>query len=382
MKKRWYSDSIQIGILGGGQLGRMLLQSAINLDIELHMMDEDPNAPCAKIAHSYTCGNIRDFDQVMRFGENKDIISVEIENVSVEALEELEKQGVKVFPQPRVLKIIRDKGLQKSFFRYVGLPTADFKLLDSLTDAKSVTIPFVHKLRTGGYDGKGVQVIQKAEDLAGSFDAPSIAEALIPFKKELAVIVARNENGQLATFPSVECQFNPTANLVELLFSPAEIDKEIEEQLKSIAIRTIEALDMVGILAVEFFLTEDNEILINEIAPRPHNSGHHTIECCKTSQFEQHLRAILNLPLGNTDLLQAGAMINLLGAEKHQGKVRYKGIEEAISVSGVHPHLYGKSTTKPFRKMGHVTITGKNIEEVKTKAKQIQGIITVISDQD
>lgn len=369
METNWYSQNFRLGILGGGQLGRMLIQEAINLNIHVDCMDPDPNAPCSTITKSFVCGSITNFDSVYEFGKNKSILTVEIEDVSVEALEQLEKVGVKVFPQPRVLRIIRDKGLQKEFYEQNSLPTASFSSINSRTDLLKVKkFPVVQKLRTGGYDGKGVQILKSIEDVHTSFDAPSIIEEMISFKKELSVIVARNEKGEKKCFPIVECEFNSQLNLVEFLFSPAQVSNEVATKAMNISMEVIEKLNMVGLLAVEFFLTETEELLINEIAPRPHNSGHHTIECNITSQFSQHLRAILNLPLGDTGIITAGAMINLLGETNHEGKAVYYGLENVLAISGVHPHIYGKEITKPFRKMGHVTITGNSLEEVKEKA--------------
>jgi 5-(carboxyamino)imidazole ribonucleotide synthase len=309
------------------------------------------------------------------------VMTVEIENVCIEALEQLEKEGVQIFPQPRVLRIIRDKGIQKEFYKEHTIPTADFQLFTNaqeIIDAK-LAVPFVQKLRTGGYDGRGVQLIKQEADFVKLFEAPSVVEQLIPFQKELSVIVARNEKGDTKSFPAVECEFHPEANLVEFLFCPADIKDEIESAAHELAKKVICDLDMVGLLAVELFLTADGQLLVNEIAPRPHNSGHHTIECNVTSQFEQHLRSVLGLPLGNTDIIRAGAMINLLGAEGFEGPVRYEGMEKAMELPGVHPHLYGKAFTKPFRKMGHVTITGTKIEDVKSTARTISSAIVVKS---
>lgn len=379
MKLNWYGDNMRIGLLGGGQLGRMLLQEAIDLNIHLHAMDNDPQAPCAAIMHSYTLGDITDFDAVMNFGEDKHVLTVEIENVNIEALELLEKQGVQVYPQPHVLKTIKDKGTQKEFYQKHAIPTAPFRLIENKADLSTVSFPIVQKLRTGGYDGKGVQVLKSISDVDKAFDAPSVLEEMIPFTKELSVIVARNAKGEMRTFPVVECEFNPEANLVEFLFSPANISPSIEQKAEALAKSVIEKLDMVGLLAVELFLTENDELLVNEIAPRPHNSGHHTIECCVTSQFAQHLRSILNLPLGSTELTRAGAMINLLGEKGFEGKAIYDGLETALAMEGVYPHIYGKETTKPFRKMGHITITGKDVDDVKEKAKRVQSIVKVKS---
>ena len=378
MNKNWNSKEFKIGVLGGGQLGRMLIQEAINLNLHIHIMDPDQNAPCASIAQTYTCAALTDFDAVIEFGKDKNLITVEIENVNIEALEALEKNGVQVYPQPHVLKIIKDKGTQKQFYETNDIPTSPFELIQSaneLTKA-SIKFPVVQKLRTGGYDGRGVQILKNDQS---SFDAPSIIENLIDFEKEISIIVARNDKGQISTFPSVECEFNPEAHLVEFLFSPAEISHEIEKKAQEIASDVIEKLDMIGILAVEMFLTKSGDLLVNEIAPRPHNSGHHTIECCETSQFAQHLRAILGLPLGSTALIQPGAMINLLGEKGHTGTAIYEGLSELLNHPHVFPHLYGKEQTKPLRKMGHITITGNSIEEVKETAEKIKDLVHIVA---
>lgn len=376
MNRRWNSKDFKIGVLGGGQLGRMLIQEAIDLDVHLHMIDPDPNAPCALIAHSFKCGSITDYDTVIEFGKDKDLITVEIENVNIEALEALEQNGVKIFPQPRVLRIIKDKGIQKQFYVDHNIPTAPFTLYDNANalEEANISYPIIQKMRTGGYDGKGVQLLQQSSD---SYDAPNLCESLIDFDKELSVIVARNENGDVQCFPSVECEFNSEANLVEYLFSPANISKEITQKANSIAMDLIQKLDMIGLLAVEFFLGKNGELLVNEIAPRPHNSGHHTIECCNTSQYAQHLRSVLNLPLGDTTLITPGAMINILGEKGFTGPAIYEGLEKILGISGVHPHIYGKSDTKPFRKMGHVTITGETLIQVKRIADEVKETIKV-----
>jgi 5-(carboxyamino)imidazole ribonucleotide synthase len=382
MAKTWYGRELQIGVLGGGQLGRMLIQAANSLDIQLHMLDPDPVAPCASIAYSFEVGSLTDYNTVLAFGQNKDLLTVEIENVNTDALRALEKQGVKVFPQPHILELIRDKGTQKQFYLDNGIPTAPFVFCEPhLPLNNPFGFPVVHKLRTGGYDGKGVNIIQEPSQLNDSFSEPSICEECIAFTKELSVLVARNEDRQTKCFPVVECEFNPEANLVEFLFSPAEVSTAIEEKAQAIAIDIIEKLDMVGLLAVELFLTKEGELLVNEIAPRPHNSGHHTIEIARCSQFEQHLRAILNLPLGDTQLHSAGAMLNLVGEKGHEGPVYYQGLEDILKLPGVHPHLYGKSHTKPFRKMGHVTISGVHMHDVRSKALKVKETIKVISNK-
>lgn len=366
----------KIGLLGGGQLGRMLIQEAIDLDVEIHCLENDLDAPCAKIAHGFTKGSITDKQTVLDFGSAFDLISVEIENVSIEALYELENLGKKVYPQPRVLELIRDKGVQKEFYTRNEIPTADFQLVSDAGGLQApMEFPFVQKMRVGGYDGKGVKIIRSQSDWENRFTFPSVIEAMIPFEKELSVIVARNEAGEVKTFDAVECEFNSEANLVEFQFSPAAISKEIEAKAQEIAKHVISTLDMVGLLAVEFFLTKSGELLVNEIAPRPHNSGHHTIECCYTSQFAQHLRAILNLPLGDTGLIMPGAMLNIVGEKGFEGPAVYQGLEEVLSLPGVYVHLYGKSHTKPFRKMGHVTVLGREVSEIKERIEYIKSTL-------
>ncbi len=381
MQKFWYGSASRLGMVGGGQLGRMFIQEAINFNVHVHVLDSDINAPCKDIAHSFTLGSITDYDALYQFGLDKDVLTVEIENVNIEALEVLEKMGKKVFPQPSVLKIIKDKGTQKQFYIDNNIPTANFCLIESSSEMNnhSDLLPFIQKLTTGGYDGKGVQIIRTESDFNKALKGPSVLETLIPFTKELSIIVARNEQGEIKTYPAVECEFSEEANLVEFLFAPADISTEIEQKATILAKDVIEKLGMVGILAVELFLTKEGELLVNEIAPRPHNSGHHTIECNITSQFEQHLRSVLNLPLGSTEIIQAGAMINLLGEKGVEGPVFYEGLEKFIAYPGVHPHIYGKAFTKPFRKMGHVTIAGKSMDEVKELAHKVKSGIKVIA---
>lgn len=381
MQKLWYGHSSRLGMVGGGQLGRMFIQEAINFDVHVHVLDPDANAPCKYIAHSFTHGSLNDYDTLYNFGLDKDVLTVEIENVNIEALEALEKLGKKVFPQPRVLRIIKDKGIQKEFYKEHYIPTAPFQLTNNLEEIKQLAtkLPFVQKMRTGGYDGKGVQVIRTVSDFEHAFETPSVIEEMIPFEKEISIIVARNENGEMAVYPAVECEFSEEANLVEFLFAPANISTETENKAIELAKSVIEKLEMVGILAVELFLTKDGSLLVNEIAPRPHNSGHHTIECNVTSQFEQHMRSVLNLPLGSTAIIQAGAMINLLGEKGYEGDVFYEGLEKFIGKPGVHPHIYGKAQTKSFRKMGHVTIAGKDLNQVKSLAIEVKNGIRVLA---
>ncbi|MDN3669055.1 5-(carboxyamino)imidazole ribonucleotide synthase [Echinicola jeungdonensis] len=368
-----------LGILGGGQLGRMVIQSAINYNIDIHILDPDQHAPCRHIAHAFTQGKLTDFDTVYEFGKNCDILTIEIENVNTDALEQLAKEGKKVFPQPHIIKLIQDKREQKQFYKNHQIPTADFILTDNreAVKAQSDFLPAVNKLGKEGYDGRGVQVLHSEADLDKAFEAPSLVEKLVDFDKEISVIVARNEQGELNAFPPVECAFHPTANLVEFLFAPAQISDEVNQKAIEVAKDVMTKLDMVGILAVEMFVTQDGEILVNEVAPRPHNSGHHTIEANFTSQFEQHLRSVMGMPLGNTDLRTPAAMVNLLGEDGFTGEALVEGMDEAIHEKGVYIHLYGKKITKPFRKMGHVTILEENVEALKYKALKIKDIIKI-----
>ena len=377
MKKNIFGKDLRLGILGGGQLGRMFIQEAVNFNIDVHIMENDINAPSASLATSFTKGDIQNYNDVLSFGKDMDVLTIEIENVNIQALYELEKNGVIVYPQPRVLEIIKDKGLQKKFYIENNIPTSAFSFIDKSIDQDLKSkLPFVQKIRSGGYDGQGVKLVRNNSDLNDLFQEPSIIEDLVPFEKELSVIVVRNKKGETAAYQSVECEFNE-ANLVEFLFSPANIDTDTEARATELAFDVINKLDMVGILAVELFLTKDGELLVNEVAPRPHNSGHHTIECNVSSQFNQHLRSILNLPLGSTDIIRYGAMINLLGSENHTGKAIYNGLEEIISIPSAYVHLYGKEITKPNRKMGHITVTSDSLEDAKSKAKLIKSIIKI-----
>ena len=377
--KSIYSKDFKLGVLGGGQLGRMLIQDAIDLDIKVHCLDPSADAPCSEIANGFIVGDFNDYQTVMDFGKGKDLLTIEIEHVNIQALKELEEKGIRVFPQSRIIELVQDKGAQKLFYREHGIPTSDFVLVENAiqlinelgADKK------VQKLRRGGYDGRGVQILNGKADIDKAFDQPSVLEDLVDIDKELAVIVARNEQGDVVSYPVVDMEFNPEANLVEYLFSPSEISLDLEKRAKDLAERLIVQLEMVGLLAVELFLNKDGDLLVNEIAPRPHNSGHHTIEGNYTSQYAQHLRAILGLPLGSTSLIKPAAMINLLGEAGFKGPVKYEGLEQVLKIPGVYVHLYGKTETKPFRKMGHVTLLGNNIEELKEKAKIIKETIKV-----
>jgi 5-(carboxyamino)imidazole ribonucleotide synthase len=372
-------QQLNIGILGGGQLGRMLIQNAINLNLQVSVLDPDKDAPCRHLVKKFTHGSLTDFDAVYQFGKDKDIVTIEIENVNTEALKKLESEGVKVFPQPHIIELIQDKGSQKMFYQRNGIPSADFFLVENREQITKYNdyFPFFQKLRKGGYDGKGVFNLSSPDRISQAFDAPSVLERSVAFEKELSVIVARSESGEIKCFPVVECEFNSQANLVEFLFSPAQIKSKTEKEAISIATQVAEKLGIVGLLAVELFLTKDGRVLVNEIAPRPHNSGHHTIEGNICSQFEQHWRAILNLPLGDTSIIKAAVMVNLLGEPAYEGPAVYKGLNDVLKFSGVYIHLYGKNNTKPFRKMGHCTIVDDDLLKAKQKARTVKDILKI-----
>jgi len=370
----------KIGILGGGQLGLMMQQAGSDWHLQPEFLDPDPAAsakPYAKVVE----GSFRDYDTVIQFGKDKDLISFEIEDVNLQALIQLESLGVKIFPQPRVLEIIKNKWTQKKFLTENGFPTSDFRLFgkDQIQDFQSF-LPAFWKQNEGGYDGKGVSAVKSIADLHNLPEAPGFLEKAVEFDKELAVIVARNEKGEINIFPCVEMIFHPTANLVEYLQSPASISEEVVVKCNSLATKLIEKLDMVGLLAVEFFLDKNETVLINEMAPRPHNSGHHTIEGNVTSQFQQFWRSILNLPLGDTAFVHPfSAMLNLIGEPKFEGIPVYQGLEKCLSIPGVFPHIYGKSQTRPYRKMGHVTIVANSLADLQQKVSFVQNHLKVIA---
>jgi 5-(carboxyamino)imidazole ribonucleotide synthase len=374
-------SELRLGILGGGQLGRMLIQEAINYNLATFVLDPDTNAPCKEIANYFECGSITDFDTVYNFGKKADIITIEIEKVNIEALEQLEKEGKMVFPQSRVIRLIQDKGIQKQFFKENNIPTAPFQLVNSKEDLLNSQFPFPYMLkqRKDGYDGKGVMKILNRTDIDKAFDSPCLIEELVDFEKEIAVIVARNPNGDARTFPMVEMEFNAEANLVEFLISPSTYPDTIQHKAEQIALNIANSLNITGLLAVEMFVDRNGEILVNELAPRPHNSGHHTIEGNYVSQFEQHLRSIFNLPLGDTRAINNAVMINLLGEKGYDGVAVYKGLEKIMAIDGVYVHLYGKKYTKPFRKMGHVTVVDQNRDSAIEKANYIKKTLKVIA---
>jgi len=374
-----------VGILGGGQLGRMLAIAAHPLDLPIYMLDKSPDYPGGPVSTQFFTGDFNNYDDVVAFGQQADILTVEIEHVNTAALKALKAAGKQVHPDPDILEIIKDKGLQKQFYEKNNLPTAPFHLYKNLEELKAainrqeVSYPFVQKSREAGYDGKGVVVIKDAGMMDQCLPGGCVIEPLVPIDKEIAVVVARNPNGDCQSYEPVEMQFHPTANLVELLFCPASLTSEQAREVTQLARRVIEDYQLCGLLAVEFFLTEEGKWLINEVAPRPHNSGHHTINSCVTSQFQQHLRAILNWPLGDTTERQPAAMINLLGADGHTGPVAYEGMEDCLALPDCHLHLYGKTQTRPFRKMGHATALADNVASAIEKVRTIKNTLKIVS---
>ncbi|MGJ8759642.1 MAG: 5-(carboxyamino)imidazole ribonucleotide synthase [Polaribacter sp.] len=383
--KNYYSSDFKLGVLGGGQLGRMLLAETQKLDIHTSILETNKNAPCAEICNTFVVGDLLDFDAVYNFGKTVDVLTIEIENVNLDALDKLEDEGLTIFPKPKDLRIIQNKARQKNFYVDHEIPTAEFSHFAHSTEIKhsyennTIDFPFVWKAARFGYDGNGVKIVRNIEDLESLPNVECITEKLIPFKNELAVIVARNAAGAVKTYPVVEMEFHPEANQVEYVICPARIDDKVAEKAREIALKVVSDLDFVGLLAVEMFQTVDDKILVNEVAPRPHNSGHYSIEASYTNQFEQHIRSILNLPLGNTDSKVAGIMVNLVGEEGFSGDVIYENIEEILKIDGVTPHIYGKKETRPFRKMGHVTIVNKDIEVARKVAQEVKETIRVIS---
>ena len=383
--KDYFSSNFKLGVLGGGQLGRMLLAEAQKFDISTSILDSSAEAPCAQICNEFHQGNLLDFETVYNFGKQVDLLTIEIENVNIDALDLLEREGLTIYPTPKSIRIIQSKATQKNFYKDKNIPTAPYFHYAYLEELKHsyhnniIEFPFVWKAARFGYDGTGVKIVRAFEDLENLPKGECIVEKLIPFKNELAVIVARNHNGEVASYPVVEMEFHPQANQVEYVICPARIDQSIAKKAREVALKVADAFDFVGLLAVEMFQTEEDEILVNEVAPRTHNSGHYSIEASYTNQFEQHLRSILNLPLGNTESKVAGIMVNLVGAEGHTGEVVYENIDKILQIDGVTPHIYGKKITKPFRKMGHVTIVDKDIDKARKVAQQVKKIIKVIS---
>lgn len=383
--KNYYSSDFKLGVLGGGQLGRMLLAETQKLDIHTSILESNKKAPCAEICNRFVVGDLLDFDTVYEFGKTVDLLTIEIENINLDALDKLEVEGLTIYPKPKDLRIIQSKARQKNFYIGHQIPTvafshyAYFEELKHSYENNIINFPFVWKAARFGYDGNGVKIVRNIEDLENLPNVECITEKLIPFKNELAVIVARNAAGEVKTYPVVEMEFHPEANQVEYVICPARIDFKVAEKARELALKVVSAFDFVGLLAVEMFQTIDDKILVNEVAPRPHNSGHYSIEASYTNQFEQHLRSILNLPLGNTDNKVAGIMVNLVGEEGFSGDVIYQNIEEILKIDGVTPHIYGKKETRPFRKMGHVTIVNTDIDKAREIAQKVKEIIRVIS---
>ena len=382
----YFSSDFKLGILGGGQLGKMLLTETRKFDIQTFVLEPNDEAPARLSCNEFFKGSLMDFDTVYQFGKKVDVLTIEIENVNLEALDLLEKEGLAIYPSPKTLRLIQNKGKQKDYYVANDIPTSPHQRLVDLTDLRGALatdklhFPFVWKCAQFGYDGNGVKICRSASDLMQLPDVECIAEAMVPFKNELAVIVARSVSGEVKTYPVVEMEFHPEANQVEYVICPARINEKVAQKATEIALKVSAAFNHVGLLAVELFQTEDDEILVNEVAPRPHNSGHYSIEASYTSQFENHLRAILNLPLGNTESKVAGIMVNLVGDEGFSGPVIYENIEQIMGIDGVTPHIYGKRETRPFRKMGHVTIVNQNMEEARKIAETVKNSIRVISN--
>ena len=381
----YFSSDFKLGILGGGQLGRMLLTETQKFDIYTAILDASEDAPCKDVCNEFHLGNLLDYDTVYNFGKKVNLLTIEIENVNVDALEKLESEGLDIYPSPTTIRTIQNKAKQKLFYIDHNIPTAPFsrfaytdEILTSINH-ESLKFPFVWKSAQFGYDGKGVKIVRTHSDLEDLPNVECVVEELIPFKNELAVIVARNNDGDLETYPVVEMEFHPTANQVEYVICPARIPQEVAKKAEFVALKVAQAFQHVGLLAVELFQTEDNEIIVNEVAPRPHNSGHYSIEASYTNQFEQHLRAILNLPLGDTSSKVSGIMVNLVGAEDYVGDVVYENIDTLLKTKGVTPHIYGKKQTKPFRKMGHVTIVHEDIDEARKIAQEVKETVKVTS---
>jgi len=381
----YFSSDFKLGILGGGQLGKMLLTETRKFDITTFVLDPSKDAPAQFGANKFLIGSLLDYETVYQFGKMCDAITIEIENVNLDALAKLEEEGHLVFPSPKTLRLIQNKGKQKDFYIENNIPTSKHQRFVDLNDLKKalekddLDFPFVWKCAQFGYDGNGVKICRSTMDLLHLPDVECIAEEMVPFKNELAVIVARNSKGEVKTYPVVEMEFHPEANQVEYVICPARIDEKVAELAIEIALQVSKAFNHVGLLAVEMFQTENDAILVNEVAPRPHNSGHHTIEASYTSQFENHLRSVLNLPLGNTDSKVAGIMVNLVGEEGFSGPVIYENIEKIMAIDGVTPHIYGKKETRPFRKMGHVTIVNEDMAAARKIAEEVKNSIRVIS---
>ena len=379
----YFSSDFKLGILGGGQLGKMLLQVTSRLSIKTNILDPSKDSPCKNLCNEFEIGNLMDFDSVYQFGKKCDLVTFEIEHVNIEALEKLESEGTKVYPSSKTLKIIQNKNLQKQFFIDNNIPTSDFWYFKSPKDFKNsfhknqISFPCVWKKTKFGYDGYGVEIIKSIKQIDNLPNEEFIIEEFIPFEKELATTIVRNNSGDIQIFPLVQMDFNKESNQVEYVVCPAQVNREIKDLANALAMKVSKSFKHVGLLAIEMFLTKDNKILINEVAPRPHNSAHYSIEACENSQFQQHINSILNLKLGSCKSNSNAIMVNLVGEKGYSGPVIYQGIEEAMEQSNVSVHIYGKSNTKPNRKMGHITVTDENLKNGLKKAKSIKNLIKV-----
>jgi 5-(carboxyamino)imidazole ribonucleotide synthase len=367
----------KIGILGGGQLGRMLLQAAANYPVETFVMENDNECPAAHLCHHFTNGDIKQYDAVYNFGKGLDAITIEIENVNVEALEKLEAEGVKVYPKPSVLRTIKNKIYQKQYYQQHQIPTSDFIITQNKAEATANAdfLPAVHKSGEGGYDGKGVQLLKTKDDLQKAFDVPGVLEKMVPIDKEIALMVAINEKGETALYPPVEMLFDPGLNLLDYQLCPAELSTQTLYKVEAIALAVVRNFKSPGIFAVEMFVDKNGDVLVNETAPRVHNSGHHTIEANYSSQFDMLWRVMLNFPLGNTDPILPSIMVNIIGAEGYSGDVKYEGLEEVLKIENAYVHLYGKKQTRPGRKMGHVTVVSGEKQDLLHKSNRIKRIL-------
>jgi 5-(carboxyamino)imidazole ribonucleotide synthase len=368
---------MKIGILGGGQLGRMLIQNALKYDDDFYTLDPDENCSCANISH-FTKGNFNDFEEVLNYGKDKDVVSIEIEHVNVDALFALENSGVKVIPSPNIIKIIQQKILQKEFYLKNNIPSPNFQIIQSKNDM-NFPFPFVQKLNTGGYDGKGVQVIKNENDLPKMCDEPSVLEALVDIDKELSIIIAKNELGEIKTFPITEMVADPILNLLDFNICPADISTKIQEKIENIAHDFMKVANSCGLFAIEFFLDKSGEIWVNETAPRLHNSGHQSQEGNANSQFEQFYRTLVNAPLADTENFGFSGMLNLIGEENYTGNVKYEGMENVMKLPQTYIHLYGKKATKQGRKMGHINVLAENREDLIQKLSNIKAMVKVIA---
>jgi len=372
---------LRIGILGGGQLGRMLLQAAANYPVITHVLENDEECPAAHLCHHFTKGDIKDYDSVYQFGKNLDGLTIEIEQVNIEALEKLENEGVRIYPRPSVLRIIKNKILQKNFYRDNRVPTADYRVTNDRKELHELAsyLPAVHKLGEGGYDGRGVQILHAQDDLALGFDNPGILEKLIPIEKEIAQIVAVNSKNELAVYPPVEMHFDPLLNQLDYHFCPALLDQKTMYKSEAVSIMVARCFKSPGLFAVEMFVDKAGEILVNETAPRVHNSGHHTIEAHYSSQFDMLWRIMLDYPMGNSKALYPSAMVNIIGSEGYTGEAIYRGLDEVLKTDNAYLHIYGKKQTRPGRKMGHVTIISQERTDLLYKANKIKSMVKVVS---